>query len=74
MTDDLPSRGTCNIPSFPTISDYDGLEQNIHGHNTLETNVYHKSTEAATEWAVTKGVLRNFAKIHRKASVPESLY
>ena len=54
MTDDLPSRGTCNIPSFPTISDYDGLEQNIHGHNTLETNVYHKSTEAATEWAVQK--------------------
>ena len=28
MTDDLPSRGTCNTPSFPTISVYYGLEQN----------------------------------------------
>ena len=33
MTDDLPSQGTCNTPSFSTISDYDGL-----GQNTLETN------------------------------------
>ena len=39
MTDDSPSRNTCNTPSFPTISDYDGLEQNTHGHNTLETNL-----------------------------------
>ena len=39
MTDDSPSRDTCNTLSFPTISDYDGLEQNIHGHNTLETNL-----------------------------------
>ena len=34
MTDDSPSQGTCNTASFPTISDYDGLGQNI-----WETNV-----------------------------------
>ena len=28
---------TDDSPSFPTISDYDGLEQNTHGYNTLET-------------------------------------
>ena len=39
MTDDLPSQDTCNTPSFPTISDYEGLEQNTHGHNTPETNL-----------------------------------
>ena len=39
MTDDSPSRGTCNTSSFPTISDFDGLGQNTHGHNTLETNL-----------------------------------
>ena len=39
MTDDSPSRGTCNTPSFPTILDYDGLGQNTHGNNTLETNL-----------------------------------
>ena len=39
MTDDLPSRDTCNTPSFPAISDYEGLEQNTHGHNTPETNL-----------------------------------
>ena len=39
MTDNSPSRDTFNTPSFPTISDYDGLEQNSHGHNTLETNL-----------------------------------
>ena len=49
MTDDLPSRGTCNTPSFPRISDHYGL-----GQNTLETDLivsvlfYHKPTEAAT--------------------------
>ena len=39
MTDDSPSRNTFNTPSFPLISDYDGLEQNTDGHNTLETNL-----------------------------------
>ena len=39
MTDDSPSRDTFNTPSFPAISDYDGLEQNTAGHNTLETNL-----------------------------------
>ena len=34
VTDDSPSQGTCNTPSFPTVADYDGLEQ-----NTLETNL-----------------------------------
>ena len=38
MTDDSQSRDICNTSSFPTISHYDGLEQNTHGHNTLETN------------------------------------
>ena len=64
MTDDSPSRGTCNTPSFPTISDYYGL-----GQNTLETNlivsalliplVYRNSHRRCF---VTKGVPRNFAK------------
>ena len=40
MTDDLPSQNTLNKPSFPTISDYDDLEQNINGYITLETNLY----------------------------------
>ena len=39
MTDDLPSRDTCNTPIFPTISDYDLLEQNTRGLNTVETNL-----------------------------------
>ena len=39
MKDDLPLWGTFNAPSIPTISDYDYLEQNIDGHNTLETNL-----------------------------------
>ena len=39
MTDDSPLRGTCNTPTFPTISDYDGLEQNTLGHNTLEKHL-----------------------------------
>ena len=39
MTDDSLSRDTCNTPSFTTILDYDGLEQNTHGHNTVETNL-----------------------------------
>ena len=39
MTDNSPSRDTYNTPSFPAISDYDGLEQNIDGNNTLETNL-----------------------------------
>ena len=34
MADDSPSRGTCNTPSFATISDHYGLGQNI-----LETNL-----------------------------------
>ena len=39
MADDSPSRDTCNIPSFPTTSDCDDLDQNTDGHNTLETNL-----------------------------------
>ena len=39
MTDDSTSRDTFNTPSFPSISDYDGLEQNTDSHNTLETNL-----------------------------------
>ena len=39
MTDDSPSRNKCNTPSFPTISEYDGLEQNTYGHNTLVTTL-----------------------------------
>ena len=39
MTDCSPSRDTFNTPNFPTISDYDGLEQNADGHITLETNL-----------------------------------
>ena len=39
MTDDSPSRDASNSPSFPAISDYDGLEQNTYDHNTLETNL-----------------------------------
>ena len=39
MTDDSPSRDTFNTPGFPTISDYDDLEQNTDGHITLETNL-----------------------------------
>ena len=38
MTDDSPSRNMFNTPSFPTISDHDGLEQNKECHNTLDTN------------------------------------
>ena len=39
MTDDSLSRDTFNTPSFLAISDYDSLEQNTDGHNTLETNL-----------------------------------
>ena len=39
MTDDSPSQNKCNTPSFPTISEYDGLEQNTYGHNTLVTTL-----------------------------------
>ena len=39
MTDDSPSQNTFHRPSFPTISDYDGQEQNTDDHNTLETNL-----------------------------------
>ena len=39
MTDDSPSRDTFNTSRFPTISDYDDLEQNTDGHITLETNL-----------------------------------
>ena len=73
MTDDSPSRETCNTLSFPTISDYDGLGQNTHGHNTLETNpivsalllssAYRSSHR---RYSVTKSVLRNFAKFAGK--------
>ena len=37
--DDSLSRDTFSAPSFPTVSDYDGLEQNTDDHNTLETNL-----------------------------------
>ena len=38
MTDDSPSQdNTFNSPSFPTISDYDGVEQNLDlSYVTLE--------------------------------------
>ena len=39
MPDDSPSWDTFNTPSFPAISDYDGLEQNADGHSTPETNL-----------------------------------
>ena len=39
MTDDSPSRDTCNTPRFPTTSDCDGLDQYTDGHNTLGTNL-----------------------------------
>ena len=39
MTDDCASREESNTPSFPAKSDYNGLEQNADGHNTLDTNV-----------------------------------
>ena len=39
MTDDSPSRDTFDYPSFLTISDYDALEQNTNGNNTLEANL-----------------------------------
>ena len=39
MTDDSPSRNTFNTADFPSISDYDGLEQNTDSHNTLERNL-----------------------------------
>ena len=39
FADDSLSRDTFSAPSFPTISDYDGLEQNTDDHNTLETNL-----------------------------------
>ena len=39
MTDDSLSQNTFNTPSFPAISDYDGLEQTTAGHNTLERNL-----------------------------------
>ena len=39
MTDDYPSREESNTPSFPAKSDYNGLEQNTDGHNTLDTNL-----------------------------------
>ena len=38
MTDDSPSRNTFNKLSFPTISDYDGLEQKTECQNSLDTN------------------------------------
>ena len=39
MADDSPSRHIFNTPSFPTTSTCDGLEENIDGHNTLETHL-----------------------------------
>ena len=38
MADDSPSRDTFNTPSFPARQDYNSLEQDTDGHNTLETN------------------------------------
>ena len=73
MTDDSPSRDTFNTPSFPTISDYDDLQQNTDGHITLETNpivsalllskAYRSSHRGCS---VTKGIIRNFAKFTGK--------
>ena len=39
MADDSPSWHIFNTPSFPTMSTCDGLEENIDGRNTLETNL-----------------------------------
>ena len=39
MGDNSPSRNTPSTPNFATISDYNGLECNADGHNTLETNL-----------------------------------
>ena len=64
MTDDLPSRGTWNTPSFPTISDYDGL-----GQSTLVTNFIvsalllpYAYRSSHRKCFVTKVVPRNLAK------------
>ena len=32
-------RDTSKTLRFPAMSDYDGLEENTDGHNTLETNL-----------------------------------
>ena len=72
MTDDLPSRGTCNTPSFPTKSDYDGLGQNI-----LETNVICKCItftmslqKQPLEVFCNKRCSKKFRKILMKAPMP----
>ena len=39
MTDNLPSRETCNKSSFPAISDYVGLKQNTDGHITPKRQI-----------------------------------
>ena len=39
MTDDSPSRDTSNTPSFPTILDYNGSEEDNDHHDTLDTNL-----------------------------------
>ena len=38
MTDDSKSQDIFTTLSFPTISDYDDLEQNADGHITLKRN------------------------------------
>ena len=79
MADDSPSRDTCNTPSFPTISDYDGLEQNTHGHNTLETSYCKCITfiislqKQPPEVFCNKRCSKKFRKIHGKAPAPGSL-
>ena len=69
MTDDSPSRDTFNTSSFPTILDYDDLEQNADGHITLETNL---NIPAGVFF--NKRCCKKFSKIHRKAPVPEYLF
>ena len=34
-----PSRDTSNTPSFPTILDYNGSEEDVDDHDTLDTNL-----------------------------------
>ena len=72
MTDDSPSRNTCNTPSFPTISDYDGLEQNTHGHNNLETNLNVSHRKKLTDiiiWEV-HGFPHKFPTVRENAIKP----
>ena len=46
LTDDSSSQDTSNTPSFPTIQNYNGSEQDTDVHNILETNLKVSYTNA----------------------------